>query len=1141
MNLFKLFLFEMRLILMKKFFLFFFLFISLIVHSQIVSKNFRNKIIQPKNDTIQIDSISIYPYNFSVYDAKNQKIDSLNYEIDYVKSTLILKKNYELINIYYYVFPSFLTANYHKLNKKIIVPYVTENPLLHTFQKKNSSNYKPFEGLNTSGSLIRQITTGNNQNSVLNSSLDLQISGKLSEKITVKANISDTSVPIQQNGYTQDLHQFDNVFIELLSNHWQLKGGDISLQNTSTEFLKFKKKVSGVELNTNFKLNNTTIKTGVSGAVVQGKFVSNQFMGLNGNQGPYKLKGNQGESFIIIVPGSEIVYVNGIPLKSGHKNDYIIDYQTAEITFNPTYPINSDIRITVEFQFNELNYNRFITYNKGSLKKEKWELSAYYYREIDIKNQPIQHDFTDNQLSILANAGNDLSKMIAPSATVTNFDETRILYKKTTVGNNEIYEFSTNSSDILYQVNFSFVGINQGNYRLKNTIAFGKIFEFVGQNLGNYNPIIQLKAPNLSEIIALNGYFNPSEKTELFAEIAFSNNDLNLFSSIDDDQNKGIASKLQWNQLWINTIWKLKSNISFRNVQKEFSTVEKINPVEYNRDWNLDFFAQNQQLLSGFLDLSNKNIGNALYKIEKLTYGANMYNGIKNSVLTNLRFNKFQINTDYNFLDFTSLSEKGTFAKFKNNLKYQQSNYWIGTTLESEKNLRKDNLSHLLTAQSFGYNSSKIYGGFGNIEKSYFEIGYTKSNNDSIRNHKLLNVNRANTYYLKSQLLNKKTSTLSIYGHYRVNYLLHKEKEASLNSQINYFQELLKGLLQLQTHYETLSGNVPQQEYTYIKTEPGNGYFTWNDYNLNGIQELNEFEVSKFQDEATYLRIALPNVHYLNTHQVKINQSLTINPAQWQTKKGWQQFLARFYNQTFLLIENKQLKNNDQINLNPFDTSNLNLIALTYNIKNSFYLNRGKNKYTTAYHLNKGKQKSLYLFEDLSNNISSHQLQFMHQLSDFWKVDLSAKNGLQQRNSSTYLERNFELKENEFIPKLTLTINKNSNADFFYSYSQKRNKIGLNEILKKQLLGISFQFLSDKGRSVKSEFLFINNDFTGLENSAVAYQMLEGLKKGKNFTWILFANQKLTDYLYLNLNYTGRKSEESKAIHTGSVQLRLNF
>jgi hypothetical protein len=73
------------------------------------------------------------------------------------------------------------------------------------------------------------------------------------------------------------------------------------------------------------------------------------------------------------------------------------------------------------------------------------------------------------------------------------------------------------------------------------------------------------------------------------------------------------------------------------------------------------------------------------------------------------------------------------------------------------------------------------------------------------------------------------------------------------------------------------------------------------------------------------------------------------------------------------------------------------------------------------------------------------------------------------------------------------------------------------------------------------EFNFFQNEYEGNPNTPVAYQMLEGLQPGKNFTWSLLAQKKLTKFLDLNLNYFGRKTETSKVIHTGTVQLKAYF
>ncbi len=80
-------------------------------------------------------------------------------------------------------------------------------------------------------------------------------------------------------------------------------------------------------------------------------------------------------------------------------------------------------------------------------------------------------------------------------------------------------------------------------------------------------------------------------------------------------------------------------------------------------------------------------------------------------------------------------------------------------------------------------------------------------------------------------------------------------------------------LVQVNTAYETTSGTIAQQEFTYLEVDPGQGVYTWNDYNGNGIQELQEFEVAPFPDKATFVRVFLPNQVFVRTHQNKFSQS----------------------------------------------------------------------------------------------------------------------------------------------------------------------------------------------------------------------------------------------------------------------------
>ncbi len=615
-----------------KYKVFFILFlITVTSFAQTIQSNLQTKKFIVKNDTIKIDSNSISPYHFKVFSHLQEEIDTALYSVDFSKSLLIFKplisKNYTEINIQYSKYPDFLTKKYTVFDKNLIVPNTANETQLYSLTTNiNKSQFKPFEGLNTAGNITRGLTVGNNQNGVVNSTLDLQITGKLSEKVTLKASIIDSNLPIQENGNTYKLNEFDRVFIQLSSDNWQVNAGDIYLNNNETTFLRFNKKVSGLGINTTIKNESSEINIETSGAIVKGKYKKIQFSGQEGNQGPYRLS-DFNNTYILILSNTEQIYVNGIQLKQGEENDYVIDYNTAEVTFNATYPITSNSRITAEYQYTDRVYTRFVTYNNIDYKTDKLAISGYFYNENDLKNQPLEQDLTNEQKQLLANSGNDKSMQVSPSAYEDSYSEDKIQYKKTTNGTVDIYQYSTNETDELYHVSFSNVGSLKGDYILKEVIATGKIYEYVGKNLGSFSPIIQLIAPEKLQISVIKAAYNPSKKTNINLETAFSNNDSNLFSTINDSKNTGLATKISWEQLLFENNWQLKSNFNFDYIHENFKSIERTNSIEFNRDWNIDSAIGTQKLLRSGLQFSKKN-KNITYQFENLELGET-FSGLK--------------------------------------------------------------------------------------------------------------------------------------------------------------------------------------------------------------------------------------------------------------------------------------------------------------------------------------------------------------------------------------------------------------------------------------------------------------------------------------------------------------------------------
>ena len=1115
------------------------LFIGFCANAQITSKEFRSKTFVLVKDSIQIDSVSINSQKFKVLDSNNKEIDRSAYQIDFIRALLIIdsKKN-PIITVQYFLFPDFVTKTYSVFDENIIVPNTSNTKKLYSLTtNKTASKIKLFDGLDTKGNITRGLTVGNNQNSVVNATLDLNISGKLSKDVTLKANIYDTNIPLQDNGYSQNITDFDRIFIELSHKKWRVKAGDLDLKNDDSYFFSFTKKVSGLEVEAN--LNDNT-KILASGAIVRGRFTDFDFLGREGNQGPYRIFGPEQESYIIIVAGSEVLYLNGIALKRGSDNDYTIDYTTAEIHFNTTFPITSDMRFHLEYQYSDRNYTRFVTYEKASFKGEKFNINGYFYNENDAKNQPLQQSLTEQQKLILANAGNDITKMISQSAYPEVYSDSKIQYKKQRIGAIETFEYSTDATDELYNVTFTFVGNNKGDYILDTTIAIGNIFKYVGTSLGNYNPIIRLAAPSKYQIAVINANYEPNIKTALSAEIAISNNDLNLFSSVDDAQNKGVASKFNWKQIFTDKKWRFSTDFDFEFVHQNFNTEQRFESVEFQRDWNLINPIGNKQLLNtSFILQKNKN-NLARYSFNYLEYSEN-YSGIKHTFQGKFKTKNTQFFVDGNLLNSSSSIENNTFYRLKSNIEHSLLRKWIGGFLMIESNKRKDKATAEFTNLSHQFKEIETYIGFGDSTKVFTKIGLNYRVNDSIRNGVFTQTNNRKTLYINSKLIQNKNTNLTIYANYKTTENAFTNNEHSLNSKITYSQKLFKNFIHLNTVYETSSGNIPRQEYVYIKTEPGQGYYTWIDYNNNGIKEFNEFEIAKFNDEAEYLRVALPNLNYINTQRAKWTQSIVINPSQWTTTSGFKKAVAHFYNQTYFLIDNEQKRADSSFNLNPFDIDETKLLGLNFSLRNSLFFNKNLQHYSFIYTYGKSKNKQLYSIGNQENNTLLHQLEIQHKLGKFWLFDLTAGLSENRVETENFSNKNYQINSNDLLTKFTFLYSKDHRFSVFYQFKDKKNIQQNFEKLQQQKFGTSYFYIGKKKSQINAEVNLFLNDFEGNQNSPVSYQMLEGLQSGKNYTWSLGYQKKMNSFLHLTFNYLGRKSEESNTIHTGSIQLRAFF
>jgi hypothetical protein len=415
--------------------------------------------------------------------------------------------------------------------------------------------------------------------------LRLQISGKLSDNTEVVAALTDQNTPIQPEGNTQTLNEIDKVFVQLKSDRFNATLGDFQIEYGGSEFARYGRKLQGARIaleNPDAAESATNLQMQLSAAVSRGKFTTNEFLGVEGNQGPYQMQGDRGQIDILVLAGTERVWIDGQPMTRGENNDYVIEYSIGQITFTRRRLITSDSRITVDFQYSDESFRRNLYSAQGVVvgfaDKVKWQTTLL--RDGDDPDNPLGLPLTEDDHVRLAAAGDSLAFR----------DGWRFVR-----GGNGTYVRSFNGADSIwiyvgqdstgdYQVAFSDVGERGGDYIYK---GFGH-YEFRGKKQGSYLPIVLLTPAARQSMIDSRLELAPWKGVSLINEIALSQFDRNLYSSFDDDDNNGRAllSTLRIEPR-ASKLGRFGLQAHYRHKDARYRDIDRANVVEFDRRWNL--------------------------------------------------------------------------------------------------------------------------------------------------------------------------------------------------------------------------------------------------------------------------------------------------------------------------------------------------------------------------------------------------------------------------------------------------------------------------------------------------------------------------------------------------------------------------
>ncbi len=455
---------------------------------------------------------------------------------------------------------------------------------------------KPFPGLNFGGSKTFEVSTGTDRAVALNQTLRLNISGKITDDITLNAAISDQNIPITPEGNTRELSELDRVLIELRGRNFSADMGDTDLKRSLGRWQTYARRLSGAHL----KVNRGNVTVFGSGAVSEGRYMSTTISPVEGNQGPYRLIAGDGSTHISIIPGTERIWINGEQLTRGYNYDYTIDYTTGELLFSENRIIGSDMRIVIDYEYTSDSYRR--NFFSGGTDSEAFDgrlkIGVVAVREADDPDRPVFGELDDLSRNALADAGDSLAavngiRKAADDSTGTyDIVDGHLVFNPPGKGT--------------HNATFSWIGENMGSYRYKG----GGIYEFVpsGQrgpgSEAHYNPVAVVKGPVAHTLAGINISFDPVSMLHIESEFAGSSLDRNTLSGMDDSDNNGGAYRFEAHlspEIEVGVPLKFDIAAKHRSLDDNFMPIDRDRTAEENRSWGLPLVSvQDRETISEF-------------------------------------------------------------------------------------------------------------------------------------------------------------------------------------------------------------------------------------------------------------------------------------------------------------------------------------------------------------------------------------------------------------------------------------------------------------------------------------------------------------------------------------------------------------
>jgi hypothetical protein len=1137
--------------------------------------------------------------SFSLGD-KDTQLDSTWYKLDAMEGVLRLTKAIPINTILiaqYRVLPiAFKPIYYRRQLPKVRADSTLLSVITPEDLEPKSQGMNPFEDakLQRSGSITRGVTAGNRRDVTIESGLRMQLSGQIMDGVNINAVLTDENTPIQPEGTTQRLNEIDRVLIQVQSKEAELNLGDFDLQFAQSAYASLNRKLQGVsaryDLSDPKGLAMGKVRVKVAGATSRGIYQTQTLQAQESVQGPYRLQGKQGEQFIIVIAGSERIYLDGQLLTRGESEDYVIDYASGEVTFTSKHLMTTTKRLVAEFEYTTNRFTRSLLGAEATAdlwqskqgEQGKLQLFTHVLREADANTFGEELGLTTADLEVLKLAGDDTQKAVSAGATRVPFDAEApyTLYIKQSIvpaGSTESVEIfaplnNLSQSAEVYQVRFTRVLAGEGDYRRVGNSVNGILYEYVGKGQGDYIPFRLLPRPKRQTMVSLGSVFKPIKNIELSGEWGQSAVDQNTLSLVDDADNGGTAVNLllKIKDIKLST-WQLNGNLSRQQRSAHFETFDRVRSVEFGRQWNLNQGVNTNAATSNAVKGANESIWEGNLRIGKSanTYLEANWGQIRYDQLFsgNRYAARFQLNQPkwpevrYNIEQIQSQdSTSAGVNRVKGNWFRQDGDarYGIIKLAFNQENRRMESAQQLSNG-SFAFwewkpsvtiERDKVSAGTG-LEWRKDQQASEGAMHDESRSWTW-----RSTFDWKPARFFNTTGDIGLRRKRYETYFKEKASNYSDSDALllkwNGTFAPFKRAVDMRWQYEALTEKAPVMQEVYREVQSGLGQYQWVDINADGLRQVDEFVPAVSRFDGNYVRLLVPSDELKPVVNLEARWRLGLDPERiWATSaRKWQQVLNKFSSQTMIEVAEKS-EEKDVKNLYLLQAKALQQEATTLNGR--FRVSQ-EVFFAKANPQHGGNASFMHLsnLNRLAAGVESRRLQRWNiearmKANEHLSLKLTATQEANRQSSKQFSTRNFDIQSQSLTPEATMNFSENRLLLTLSAiWGRKTDAAQVTSNGKAQearvfRVPLSMRFVQ-AGKwqlvaNIESAFIHVTGDVAGL----AGFELTDGRGAGTSWLWNTSLDYTISRLLRASLYYDGRAPADAPVLHTVRAQLSATF